>query len=188
MDIIEGLGQVTTDFERRAAGIAPDQWGLPTPCEDWAVRDLVDHIIRGNRFAVLLLAGAQPAAAFAEVSAGDFGEPLSDLRSSGAEQLAAFRRPGALDTLCHHPRGDMPGAAFARLRLGDLLIHGWDLARATGGDETLDERLVLAAYEAYAPVAQTIAKSGNFGAGPSGTLPADASPQLRLLDLTGRRP
>jgi hypothetical protein len=73
-------------------------------------------------------------------------------------------------------------------RTSDYLLHSWDLARATRGDEQLHEGLVAATWDGMQPMAPFIAETGIFGDGPSGTVGEDAPLQQRLLDFTGRRP
>ena len=73
-------------------------------------------------------------------------------------------------------------------RTGDNLLHTWDLARAVGGDETLDPGAVEAVWAVLEPMAPMIPSIGVFGSGPSGSVGADAPLQTRLLDLSGRRP
>jgi uncharacterized protein (TIGR03086 family) len=189
VDRLAELLLATEAFDRRVVAIPADGWGAPTPCDEWTVRDLVEHVTGGNRFAVPLLDGASLADAFdAALAPGFSDDTLADLRSSADAQLAAFAADGALDRICHHPRGDITGSEFAGLRIGDLAVHAWDLARATGGDEHLDDRLVAAAWAAYEPRAATLVASAWFGGGASGTLPEGAPLQDRLLDLLGRRP
>jgi len=89
----------------------------------------------------------------------------------------------------HHPTaGDIPAEVFLGFRTTDNLLHAWDLARAIGGDETLDPHVVAVAWAALEPMTPIIATVGAFGTGPSGTVDAAAPLQTRLLDLSGRRP
>jgi uncharacterized protein (TIGR03086 family) len=143
----------------------------------------------GNRFAVGLLAGhiAREASGTA-LAAGFDDDPLSAYDISAAAQLDAFQAPGSLDMMVHHPDGDIDGRQFLGFRLGDLLLHGWDLARSTGGDEDLDPELVLLVWDACQPSLGSGENHSGFGDGPSGDSPTDAPLAFRLLDLTGRRP
>ena len=176
-------------IRRRVAFIGVGQWGLPTPCTDWSVKDLVVHMIEGSRMALLLLQGAS-----AQESRSVFGvahgpDLVAELDVALADELAAFDAPGAFEMVVHHPAaGDVPGFTVYQFRTSDYLLHSWDVARATGGDESLDESLVLLTWESMLPMASFIADIGMFGSGPSGTVAEDAALQLRLLDLTGRRP
>ena len=110
------------------------------------MKEVEDHIVGGNRFAVALLDGATTDQAMAAARTGRFeGEPvLERYDETAAAQLAAFEADGALDRIVHHPAGDMPGATFIGFRARDLLLHGWDLARSTGGDESLPDDLAEA--------------------------------------------
>ncbi len=189
MEPSEALARASDEFDRRLAGVTIEQWSIPTPCADWTVRDLTDHLIGGNRFAAHLLTGASLDEAIAAAFAGGFGDdPVGEFRAAAVAQRQAFAVPGALERVVHHHIGDMPGAQLLGFRLGDLTLHAWDLARATGGDERLDHELLVQVWKEFEPRAAFIAQSGRFGNGPSGEVPDDAPLQERLLDLTGRRP
>jgi uncharacterized protein (TIGR03086 family) len=176
------------EFERRLRAIRPEQWDAPTPCGDWDVRELVRHVVKGNTMAANLLAGwtaDQVRALFADPLSDD---PIDEFLTGTKAQADALAEPGALERIVHHPAFDMPGAQLLNFRVGDLTLHAWDLARSIGADETLDPQLVQAVWDALAPMAPIIATTGVFGEGPSATVGEDAPLQLRLLDLTGRRP
>ena len=81
--------------------------------------------------------------------------------------------------------GPVPGEVYAGHRLIDVLIHGWDLATATGQDAELDPGLVEACWEVVTPQAELLKGSGMFGS--EVEVPPDANPQTRLLALLGRR-
>ena len=151
------------------------------------MRDIADHITGGNRFAVLILGGASVDEAMAQVRSGDFSDdPLTAFRDSAVAQIDAFSRPGAMVDLCHHPVGQIPGQQFAGLRVGDLVVHARDIARAVGADENLDEELVREAFTVDEPIAAGFLDSGALGSGPR-FASDDLSPQSRLLHLLGRR-
>ena len=84
--------------------------------------------------------------------------------------------------------GEIPCAQFLGMRVADALLHAWDLARAIGADEQLPAGLVAEVWAVMSPMAALIGSSGFFGSGPSGQVDEDAPLQLRLLDLSGRRP
>jgi uncharacterized protein (TIGR03086 family) len=83
--------------------------------------------------------------------------------------------------------GDVPAAQLLGYRVTDLTLHGWDLARAVGGDESIDAELAEFVLAGLLPMAPVIAKIGVFGDGPSGSVGDDAPVQVRLLDFSGRR-
>jgi uncharacterized protein (TIGR03086 family) len=189
MTPLEALDAAAAAYESRLRGVRPEQWELPTPCEQWTVKDLADHVLGGNRFSPPLLAGGSAEEAISVARSGDFsGDPIESYRQSVAAQRAAFGAPGALQERVHHPFGEVSGKRFAGMRTFDLLVHAWDLARATGGDEQLPADLVSGVLALMEPVAAGLPGTGAFGQGASGTLRDDASPQDRLLDLAGRRP
>lgn len=172
----------------RVAAITAGQWALATPCAKWNVRDLVVHLVEGSAMALRLLQGLSADEAGAVFGAQHGLDLAAELDVALAEELTAFHGPGALEMTVHHRVGDLPGATFLQFRTSDYLLHRWDVARATGGDERLPEALVAKTWEAMQPMVPFIAETGQFGAGPSDTLTSDAPLELRLLDLTGRRP
>ena len=111
------------------AGIRPDQWTAPTPCTEWCVRDVVNHLTVMNLvFAAMLGGGPMP-----ERGADHLGnDPLGAYQTSAASLQAAFARPGVLERSYTGPLGNATGAERLQIRLADLLTHGWDLAQATG--------------------------------------------------------
>jgi uncharacterized protein (TIGR03086 family) len=173
-------------FAALVAGIGPDQLDNPTPCAGWSVRDLLNHVYgAGNLFAAIF-AGREPAPA-----------PDSPVDLVGDNPLAAWLgvvdalgsavdSPGALDRIAPMPWGPTPTAVLYELVKMDLLVHGWDLAQATG--QTYDP-----AAEVVDPVLasarQIIAPEMRFEGGPFAAevaAPADARPLQRLAAFTGR--
>jgi uncharacterized protein (TIGR03086 family) len=187
MEPLEALDRARQGLAARLALVGDDQWGLPTPCTEWDVRALVTHVVSSCTLAPMLLRGMDLAEARAA-----FTPPEGDLRAAFAPaadaQAAAFAEPGALARTVRHPAGEIPGADYLGLRISDMAIHTWDLARAIGADEALDPELVALSYARMAPRAPFLGQSGFFGTGPSGEVGEDHPLQDRLLDLAGRRP
>jgi uncharacterized protein (TIGR03086 family) len=185
---VTDLATAQGEIRRRVAAITTTQWDLSTPCADWNVKALVVHLVEGSRMAMRLLEGASTEDAIA-VFGADHGDLGAELDVALRDELGAFERPTAFETIVHHPgAGDVPGSTLYQFRTGDYLVHSWDVARATGSDEALPEDLVALTWEGLQPMAAVIGEIGVFGTGPSGTIAEDAPLQLRLLDLTGRRP
>jgi uncharacterized protein (TIGR03086 family) len=183
------LATAVAGFRERLVLVSDEEWDAPTPCSEWAVRDLVAHLVGGGRMSELLLDGASAEEAFnALFSLALQGDLLAEFDTACRRQADAFARDGAAEATCHHPLRDMPGSQFIWLRVRDTLVHTWDLARSIGADENLEEGLVDMVWEQVAPLSAMMATSGMFGEGASPTLPADASTQHRLLDALGRRP
>jgi uncharacterized protein (TIGR03086 family) len=187
---LDTLDRARAGFGEMLAGVSPDQWARPTPCEGWTVRDLVNHVVLGGRMTARLLHGASAedvTALFGTDMLGD--DPTTAFAGSSAEERDAFAEPGSLDRIVHHPgAGDVPGALLLGFRIGDHLLHTWDLARAVGADEALDPGAVETVWAVLEPMAPMIPSIGVFGTGPSGSVGEDAPLQTRLLDLSGRRP
>jgi uncharacterized protein (TIGR03086 family) len=188
-DPIHLLERAGRQFAEVVDRVTPDALDAPSPCEGWTVRDLLAHVAGGERLAAALLAGASREEGLAAFEGVDLGaDPATAFVREHAASLRAFREPGALGRICAHPMGDIPAAMLLGFRITDLTLHAWDLARATGTDETLEPLLVESVWATVSRMAEGLAASGVFGAGPSGTVADDAPLQQRLLDCTGRRP
>ena len=166
---------------RVLASIREDQWTLPTPCTEWTVRELAGHLVNGNDLFTSAL-GAQATGA----AVGAEGSITDAYNQSGRELLAAFRQPGALDNSVVVPFGNVPALAALHLRITEILVHGWDLARATGQAASFPE--ALAEHEP----AFSRAKLGDIPAGRRPFAPpqpiADGAPAIdRLAACLGRR-
>jgi uncharacterized protein (TIGR03086 family) len=129
----------------RVDAVAEDQWGDPTPCAEWTVRDLANHVVSESLWTVPLMEGAT----IEQVGDRFEGDVLGD--DPAGEALAAAR--AALETVAeqlphggivHLSFGDTPKEEYVLQLAADHLIHGWDLAAATGGDTRLDPELVQA--------------------------------------------
>ena len=168
------------------AGVRPEQWDDPTPDADWNVRELVSHIVSGNLWV-------------GELGKGKTIDEVGDLLDHdvlGPDPVAAydrsaevadrtFRAPGALEAPFAVSYGPVPGSVYAAHRFIDVLVHGWDLATATGQDARLDPDLAAACLQVVEPQAAALSSSGAFGTALD--VPADAGAQTRLLALLGRR-
>ncbi len=119
--------------------VADAQWTAPTPCSQWCVRDLVRHLVAGNILFADALRGLEPARAIQPPP--DDGDWLKAYQSTAAELLDAFGQPGALDRIVSVPFGSVPGIVALHLRITEVLVHGWDLARATGQHAVFPEAL-----------------------------------------------
>lgn len=190
MDEFEALERAGAEFEKRLRAVGPEHWEATTPCEGWTVRDLVQHVVGADRMSLRLLAGDEAVDAVQAMVGADLlgDDPIASYVKAAEALDAAFREPGALERACHHPIGDIPGEMLRGFRTTDRTLHAWDLARAVGADEQLDEELVQSILERMLPIADFVTATGLFGTGPSGDVPADAPAQARLLDLSGRRP
>jgi uncharacterized protein (TIGR03086 family) len=103
------------------------------------VRALVNHVIGGNRRYVMLLHGATADEVDATRTRDHLGDdPVAVFAATAADMVRAFHEDGALARVAHHPIGDKTGAELLGMRVYDLVVHAWDLARGIGTDEALD--------------------------------------------------
>ena len=187
VDLPGAHARALANTARIVGGVSRDQLHDPTPDEDWDVEKLLQHIVSGNLWAVELTAG-QTIDEVGDRLDGDMlgDDPLGAYDASAQAAAAAFEVAGALDAQCAVSYGPVPGSVYAGHRFIDVLIHGWDLAIATGQDATLDSALVAACLAVVEPQAGLMQASGSYGSHVDA--PADADPQTRLLALLGRRP
>ena len=164
-DIAKQHRQALEATRTTVAGVKADQWAAPTPNEGWDVRVLVNHIVSGNLWVGELATGRTIEEVGDRLDGDVLGEdPLRAYDAAAPVAAAAFEAPGALDAPCAVSYGPVPGSVYAGHRLIDVLIHGWDLAVATGQDTTLDPDLVEACLSVVEPQADQFQASGAFGA------------------------
>ena len=173
------------EFGARVRVVADDQWELPTPCSDWNVRQLVNHLVYENRWTVPLMNGR----AIADVGDRYEGDLLGDRAKqawdeSAAEAVEAVRADGALDRIVDLSSGPTPATEYVSQLFADHLIHAWDLARAIGADERLDPGLVDACAAWFTSMEELYRSIGAIG--PRAEAPAGADPQTVLLAAFGR--
>ena len=181
------IDAASAEFERVVRQLPADSWDRPTPSQ-LSVRELVEHVVVGNRFTALLLAGVDRDEARNMLTDDQLGDdPVAAVVESARRQAQAFATTPPGQPVAG-PRGNVTAAAFLPFRLVDLVVHAWDLLRAARLDETLDPRVVVDLMTVVEPHVDEMLAYGAYGSGPSGTLPPNASPQHRLLDSFGRRP
>ncbi len=186
---VETLETAGTGFASVLAQVTDDQWSAPTGNEGRTVRQLVDHVVDGNRMASVILGGGTREEGLA-VFGGAAGEAdiVAAFAVTNQDVLTAFAQPGALERVVAHPAIDMLGAQLLGFRTGEYGLHGWDLARAIGADDAIDQSVLESLWAMLVAMAPMLVASGMFGTGSSGTVPDDAPLQLRVLDISGRRP
>jgi uncharacterized protein (TIGR03086 family) len=167
-------------------GVHADQWDDPTPCDEWMVRNLVRHMVVGNQLFAAVLSGTPLAEAGTTALAAP---PPADLagafRESAERLLAAFGQPGALERVVTIPVGTMPGSGAARIRMVEMLVHGWDLAEATGQATAFPEALAEQALAFTRPQLEAL-PPGRSPFSPPRPVADDAPAILRLVACLGR--
>lgn len=136
---VEQLDRALAAVGDQIAAVGDEQWSAPTPCTEWTVRDLVGHLVVGNRRFVAVLNDQTPPDPDADLLGDD---PAAAFRESGAALRAAYEQPGVMDRKFQGPLGTTTGATRLRWRIADLLAHGWDLSRALGRPVDLPVDLV----------------------------------------------
>ena len=162
-----------------------DQWTEQTPCPDWDVRALVDHLITGNERFVVRLAGEQPGPP-PDRSGASTKDLVDAYESSSAEVLEAFGRPAVMQAVSQWPIGPLSGSDALGLKVAETLVHGWDLQQALGTTIDFDEATIDQAHAWSEPMLGCIPEGRN----PFGTpqdCPPDAPPLTRLAALLGRQ-
>jgi len=170
-------------FTDTIAAVAPSAWEQPAPCEGWVARDVVRHLV--DWVPGLLRSGAG-----IELPAGPSvdDDPLGAWTTMSDAIQSVLDDPATTERTFSHPQaGTHPlEQAIGMFILGDVVIHTWDLAHATGSDETLDASEVAAMYFGMLPLDEMLRASGQYG--PRVEVPEDADLQTKLIAFTGRRP
>jgi uncharacterized protein (TIGR03086 family) len=197
--LLEGaMMELLTAFEGAVASTAEivkatpaSQMSTPTPCADWDVRALLNHVIgtlwlAGGLFSdqpprYPMAPGGLPAADLA----GD--DPVAAYAEASAAALAAAGAGDALTRVHPTPLGDMPGPGLAGFTTLDILVHGWDLATATGQPVDLDGRLA-AHVLGFAAQALATPESRAGRIGPALDVPDGTPLTGRLVAFLGRQP
>ena len=182
-DVADRYRKVAGGFAERVNAVPENAWDNPAPCDGWVARDVVRHMVEW--MPAFLASGSDialpqgpsvdhdPASAWIVMSDG-VQAVLDDPEISA--QTFSHERAG------EHRVDDAIGMFFT----GDVLVHTWDLARATGLDETLDADEVAAMYEGMEPLDEMLRASGQYGA--RVLVPDDADVQTKLIAFSGRQP
>src|SRR5918999_809860 len=179
-DPVDLFERATTRAHGVMAAVTVDQLPLPTPCREWTVQDLIDHMVGGPHYLLAALAGRLPEPRS--------GSSAADYRKAVDEVLAGLGKPGAGERTCVSPLGfEWTVREAVAGTFMDTLIHTWDLAVATGQDRTLDPALVDSCVAMFLPEMPERGRAAGI-VGPAVPIPEDASPQERLLASMGRRP
>ncbi|WP_030560959.1 TIGR03086 family metal-binding protein [Streptomyces aureocirculatus] len=181
-------GQALDLFTERVHGVGQDRWGAPTPCAEWTVRDLVQHLVVEQLWVPPLVRDGATMDEVGDSFEGDMTgpDPVASWDTAADAARAAFAESGALDRTVHLSYGDTPARDYCAQMITDLVVHSWDLARAIGADEHLPDELVTAALHEVRPYAADLSRSGLFA--PAVEPPPGADAQTELLCLLGRTP
>ena len=173
--------------QKVVAGTSKDQLDDPSPCTDWKVREVIEHLIGGCRAVASGSKGEK--GSFDQGKGAADGDYVAAFEEASADAIAAFAQPGALDKSFKMGWGDTPGAAVLGLAVADAAVHGWDLATATNQDYEID---VEVAEASYGMVTSMMQPEGDYPRGDSFgepvKVPDDAPIADKLVAYLGRHP
>jgi uncharacterized protein (TIGR03086 family) len=185
MDVEELYRRTVQAWNDRVDAVPAGAWSDPTPCADWSVRELVNHVTYENKWAVPLFAGSSiedVGDQFEGDLLGDDAAASSLAAAQDAVAAAATRIPqGGTVALSF---GDTPVDEYVTQIAADHLVHGWDLAAATGGDRRFDADVVAAIAAWFADVEELYRGAGAIGPAADKT----GDPQDDLIASFGRDP
>ena len=184
MEHAENFRRIAADFTARVEGVGADGWDAEAPCEGWVARDVVRHLVEwvpwfvgeGTDHSLSVTADVDddPAAAWAQLR--DQFQAMLDRPEAETETFDSQMFGG-----------EMPlGVAAERFVTGDVFVHTWDLAKATGQDASIDADYAAEMYEGMLPMDDMLRQSGHFG--PRVEVPDDADVVTKLIAFTGRTP
>ncbi|NEA29458.1 TIGR03086 family metal-binding protein [Actinomadura bangladeshensis] len=186
------LAPATRRMAALLANVRDHQLTSPTPCADTSLGALLDHV-SGLTLAFTWAAAKNFPDGGSQPPSADASDLPPDWRARMPEQLdalaAAWRSPDAWQGMTKAGGVDLPGADAGNVAMNELIVHGWDIARATGqpyevGKEEIDSCLAF-----VAPAVEQSDGKGIPGLfGPAVDIPADATDLDRLIALTGRTP
>jgi uncharacterized protein (TIGR03086 family) len=136
---LDQLREANEVFLEVLRNVTPEQMSLPTPDDEWDVRELINHVVLGNIWSAENIKTGNAPRPSGDVI-GD-RDPLEAYSASVDAMMASFEEPGALGRMVTMPFGEMPAAGLAGFRFLDLIVHAWDLAKATGQDTDLAPEL-----------------------------------------------
>ena len=175
MDLLD-LYRQSSDWAGDKVAAASNDLDAATPCDDWDVRTLLNHMLETQQYFVRSARGedaSPPSPTPPDLMSGD---PTADFEAVQSEMLTTFAEPEVIERA-----GPALGIAFS-----DQLLHGWDLAQAAGQDATMPDGLPEAAYSLIHGRFTEDERKGVFK--PEIAVPSTATPQDRLLAYTGREP
>ncbi|WP_158885688.1 TIGR03086 family metal-binding protein [Amycolatopsis anabasis] len=187
MELLDAHGQALRGFDDLVHRIEPGQWAAPTPCPDWNVRDLVNHLVAEQLWVPHLLAGATLAEIGDRFDGDVLGDdPVAAWEGSAAEARRAWTAPGAVRRRVQVTGGEIGAAEYGWQMTVDLAVHGWDLATAIGAPQPIGEELARRLIDEFGPQVESWQGLGIFA--PPVKAGEDASAPDRLVALLGRAP
>ncbi len=178
-EMLGALDEIYANANRLVGSVRDDQWDDKTPCSEWNVRDLVQHMsgTSGVCYAAATRTDMNP-----DAEPGD--DPVADFAAASAAAASAWRGEGALDGMVSVP-ADMPAVAALGVNIIDIGTHVWDLASALDQDHGLSAEIVAMIDQwNHNVVSDDVRAGGGFGEILEPTSDADLA---AMLAFVGRR-
>lgn len=184
-DLRHAMAAAMTGFAETIATLTDTDLDAASMCDGWTVRDVVEHIIGGDRFAAFVLDGGSLHDAIGAVMGVDHlgDDMMASVADASAGARAGFTR--SLDRIVEHPVGVIPARRFISFRVLDQLGHTWDIAEALDREVALDPEAVRVALEIVDLERDMLDASEHF-AMPPAIDADDTDPQVTFLRSIGR--
>src|SRR4051812_19980450 len=184
MDIVEVHRRAVNAWQARVDDVETGQWDNPTPCSQWSVRDLTNHVVSEELWMVPLLRGSTITEVGDRFDGDVLGDdPVSSARAASADAVAVADELLPAGGKVHLSYGEEDAAEYAWQLAADHLVHGWDLAQGARQDPFMDPELVTAVGGWFAGREQMYRDAGAVGP----RAPFTGDPQADLLAAFGRR-
>ena len=184
MDLTSALDASYSQTAGLVAHFGDGDLAAPSPCAGWDVRALLNHLLGTTWMFTLVNNGLA-----AGEDAGDVigADPLLAVTTAAKENVASWGRPGSFEGELSYPFGTFPAQGAAMINLGEVVVHNWDVAQATGRELEIDPAVGQMLYDwATSIPLDAFRDHGAFG--PEVALPASAPIVARLIGLLGRHP
>ncbi|WP_236793140.1 TIGR03086 family metal-binding protein [Amycolatopsis sp. GM8] len=187
MNLLDAHGEALREFDRTVHQISGGQWDAPTPCSEWTVRDLLNHLVSEQLWVPHLLAG-ETLAQVGDRYDGDVlgGDPVGIWEKSSIAARQAWTEPGATDRQVQLSFGDSEATLYGWQMTIDLAVHAWDLAKGIGAAQPISAEVADTLLPIVTPQIDWW-QGIDIVAAPV-PVPESASAADRLVALCGRSP
>ena len=183
MDATTALNETTEIMNGLVAGLTPEHREMRTPCDQWNVHELIEHMCQGGHGIAGGLLGEAPPEEGVDVLAEG---PVNGW-AAAQQHLHAAAAPEILSSLHQMPFGEVPGEMAMSVIVSDLFTHSWDLAQATSQDFSASDEIATFAHNVWQGLAPAEGRTGDPFADVV-AVPDGASPLDQMLGYTGRQP
>jgi uncharacterized protein (TIGR03086 family) len=187
MDRIDLLNRVMDDARTLVDSVTPRELDQPTPCTEWDVRGLIQHMAGVCSVFGDAVAGREPAGQFGSTPAPD-SDPVSAFDAASRALTQAWQAPGVMDRTLKLPFGETPAEMGINVVIADQLVHAWDLATALGRPFTMNQKAAEASLQMMQQIMKPEYRGPGRGFAEEVPCSPDASLQERLLAFSGRQP